>query len=294
MAAWVQELLQGLFQPVSRPDFEQKPAQVSVKPQHVATNFAASVGLPAHPQATHQTVLAGVAVAYRLRRSARRSIGFVVRPEGLSVAAPRWASLIQIDQALQSKASWVLRKLTEVTQRPATAPPPAWVWADGASLPYLGQHLTLVVDAELPRRAAPVWEAPAWEGASARLRLPLAPDATPAQIQRLAQAWFRARALAWYTERLHHFAPQLRVQWRSLSLTRARTRWGSAKADGSIRLHEQLIHLSPVLIDYVVVHELSHLRVMNHSPAFWATVAEVMPDHAVHRRALRQVPIRPV
>lgn len=244
--------------------------------------------LPTHPEANRQVQLAGVVVAYHLRRSNRRSIGFVVRPEGLLVAAPRWVSLAQIDQALQAKASWVLRKLQDVGSAQPVVTAPAWVWADGASLPYLGEPLTLVVDPGLPRRAAPVWEASA-----ACLHLPLAAPATPAQIQRLAQAWLRARAMAWYTERLNHFAPQLRVQWRSLSLTRARTRWGSAKADGSIRLHEQLIHQPPVLIDYVVVHELSHLRVMNHSPAFWATVADVMPDHAVHRRALRQVPIRP-
>lgn len=289
MAAWVQELLQGLFQPARGDDFEQKPRHVGVNPQQLAIDLVASSGLPVHPQANRQVVLAGVAVAYQLRRSARRSIGFVVRSEGLLVAAPRWVSLAQIDQALQAKSAWVLRKLSDAGQRQATPAPPAWVWADGACLPYLGQPLTLVLDPGAPRRAAPVWDA-----AQAHLHLPLAAEATPAQIQRLTQAWFRARALAWYTERLNHFAPQLRVQWRSLSLTRARTRWGSAKADGSIRLHEQLIHLPPVLIDYVVVHELSHLRVMNHSPAFWATVAEVMPDHAVHRRVLRQVPIRPV
>ena len=72
-------------------------------------------------------------------------------------------------------------------------------------------------------------------------------------------------------------------------LEQARTRWGSANSRGHIALNWRLIHLAPELIDYVVVHELSHLRHMNHSPAFWATVASILPDHAQRRLALRGV-----
>jgi predicted metal-dependent hydrolase len=73
-----------------------------------------------------------------------------------------------------------------------------------------------------------------------------------------------------------------------LSLSSAATRWGTAKADGSIRLNWHLMALPLELVDYVVVHELSHLREMNHSPAFWAVVASVMPDYAERRRTLQR------
>jgi predicted metal-dependent hydrolase len=86
-----------------------------------------------------------------------------------------------------------------------------------------------------------------------------------------------------------HFAPLLQVQWRKLSLSQAGTRWGSAKSDGSIRLNWRLIHLQPSVIDYVVAHELSHLREMNHSPAFWDTVRALVPDLEQQRQTLRQV-----
>jgi len=77
------------------------------------------------------------------------------------------------------------------------------------------------------------------------------------------------------------------VEWKKLSLSNAGTRWGSARVDGAIRLNWRLIHLSPSEIDYVVAHELSHLRVMNHSAQFWETVRSVMPDYAQRRQRLK-------
>ena len=91
-----------------------------------------------------------------------------------------------------------------------------------------------------------------------------------------------------FTERLDHFAPRLQVQWQRLSLSSASTRWGTASADGAIRLNWRLVHFKMDVIDYVVAHELSHLRVMNHSPQFWETVGTVVPDYAQRRRMLKE------
>ncbi len=84
--------------------------------------------------------------------------------------------------------------------------------------------------------------------------------------------------------------PELGVQWRSLRLSNARTRWGSAKVDGGIMLNWRLLHFRLPVLDYVVIHELSHLRVMDHSPRFWAVVASACPDYARLRAELRQHP----
>jgi predicted metal-dependent hydrolase len=79
----------------------------------------------------------------------------------------------------------------------------------------------------------------------------------------------------------------LQVKWVRLSLSNAGTRWGSARADGSIRLNWRLIHFKPSVLDYVVVHELSHLRVMDHSPRFWDTVRSVIPQFDQLREQLK-------
>jgi predicted metal-dependent hydrolase len=101
------------------------------------------------------------------------------------------------------------------------------------------------------------------------------------------------QAKALFVERLNHFAPQLGVHWQRVSLSSAATRWGSAGADGAIRLNWRLIHHKLEVIDYVVAHELSHLRVMDHSPRFWETVQSVMPDYAQRRRVLKDEPLPP-
>ena len=81
------------------------------------------------------------------------------------------------------------------------------------------------------------------------------------------------------------------MQWRRLSLSSAGTLWGTAHQDGSIRLNWRLIHFKLNVIDYVVAHELSHLRVMDHSPRFWDTVESVMPDYQQLRRQLKDEPV---
>jgi hypothetical protein len=75
---------------------------------------------------------------------------------------------------------------------------------------------------------------------------------------------------------------------RRLSLSSAATRWGSANANGSVRLHWRLIEHSLATIDYVVVHELAHLREMNHGPRFWRLVESVLPDYREARLRLRR------
>ena len=90
-----------------------------------------------------------------------------------------------------------------------------------------------------------------------------------------------------FTERLNHFAPRLQVQWQKLSLSSASTRWGTASADGAIRLNWRLVHFKMDVIDYVVVHELAHLHEPNHSPRFWRRVEDVLPDHIERRKTLR-------
>ena len=101
------------------------------------------------------------------------------------------------------------------------------------------------------------------------------------------QAWLMRQAKRVFQERLDHFAPLLGVQWNKLALSNAGTRWGSARVDGSIRLNWRLIHLRLSVLDYVVAHELAHLREMNHSPRFWDVVRSVLPDFEQARGSLK-------
>jgi predicted metal-dependent hydrolase len=241
-----------------------------------------------HPQANRQAHLAGVPVAYAFRRGKRRTIGFSVGAEGLAVSAPRWVPLHEIDRAVEEKADWILRKLQETRQRHQQVEASRIVWRDGARLPFLGQILTVQLD---PGHRFVAGQELQGEVGHPCLRLGLPHSASADQIRDAAQAWLMRRAREVFEQRLNHFAPRLGVQWMRLSLSSAATRWGSATADGSIRLHWRLIHFSPEVIDYVVAHELSHLRVMDHSPRFWETVRSVVPDYVRLRQQLKAQPL---
>ena len=249
----------------------------------------------AHPSANRNVLLAGTHIAYLLQRAKRRSIGFVVGEDGLVVRAPRWVTQAGVDEALVEKGDWIVRKLGEMQRRRHNTISAAIRWEDGASLPFMGQPLQLVIDSEQRvARVGAVWrveqELP---GSPSRLYLALPRTAGTAQIRDMVQAWFMKSARQHFAARLAHFAPLLRVQYSSLRLSSAATRWGSAKTDGSIRLNWRLMHYAPAIIDYVVAHELAHLRVMDHSPRFWDTVAEVVPDHRALREQLKTIPAPP-
>ncbi len=238
-----------------------------------------------HPRANRETRLCGTPVAYEFKRGKRRSIGFVVGPEGLAVRAPQWVALREVESALQEKSAWILRKLGETRERHERLLPQRIEWRDGTTVPFLGRPVRLELD---PRHAFGAVGAQLLADAPEPvLQLALAHGATPEQIRDAVQAWLMRQARRVFIARLDHFAPQLQVQWRKLTLSNAGTRWGSASIDGSIRLNWRLIHLQQDVIDYVVAHELSHLRVMDHSARFWETVGSVLPDYAALRRQLK-------
>jgi predicted metal-dependent hydrolase len=265
-----------------------------------------------HPQSERELLLGGHVVGYALRRGRRRSIGFVVSPEGLAVNAPRWVALRDVDAAVRTKADWILRKLREQRERARRLAAARIDWRDGTGLPFLGETVILVLD---PRVAGAVLNAdadwtilrPADCGASPfgrpggaqslpglprlTLHVGLPQTAAPEQIRDAVQSWLQRQALRIFAERCRHFAPELGVTMRRLSLSAAQTRWGSASADGSIRLNWRLVHFGMEVIDYVVAHELAHLREMNHSAAFWDVVRSVVPDFERMRTTLREIPV---
>jgi predicted metal-dependent hydrolase len=270
--------------PVQFSLFDEAVAPVTAAPAPVAAPVPA---LPASPRARHELLLGEHRVAYELRRARRRSIGFSVGPEGLAVSAPRWVGLAEIESVLQEKSTWILRKLHEQQQRAHRQMAARVEWQEGGSIPFLGETVILVLD---PRATGAVLHtaADALPGVPhLTLHLGLPQQAGADQIRDVVQSWLQRQARRVFEERCADYASRLGVRVRRLSLSSAATRWGSASADGSIRLNWRLVHFGLPVIDYVVAHELAHLREMNHSAAFWDVVRSVIPGYEQARAALR-------
>ena len=258
-----------------------------IQPLFKAPPAPPRITLPSPPRAPsdpplRRIVLGNYAVDYELRRSSRRSIGFMIDDDGLRVTAPRRVTLADVDIAIRAKQRWILTKLHERGERRAQRmqkPPLRWV--DGAQLPYMGGEITLRL--QEAARSHCLFDAETRE-----LSLGVAPGLSEWQLKERVKLWFQEEARRVFAERLDHYAPRLGVRYNAFALSSAGSRWGSCTVQGNIRLNWRLVHYPLSLIDYVVAHELAHLREMNHSPRFWAAVAEVYPDYDGARLALRK------
>lgn len=217
-------------------------------------------------------------VTYTLRRSPRRrSIALLIDERGLRVAAPFAAPQQAIDDLLREHAAWVLRKVGDWQQK---RPSPR-TWMPGEQIMYVGQPLMLAVQHGI--------EAPQIAGDS----LLVGPPAlTPKSIEGRVRTWLKRQALDLYSHRCAEYSAHLGLPTPALRLSNARTRWGSCHASGRISMNWRLIQAPLAWIDYVAAHEVAHLRQMNHSPAFWRTVAMLVPDYAERRAALRRDTLR--
>ncbi|MFY1848592.1 M48 family metallopeptidase [Achromobacter dolens] len=225
-------------------------------------------------------------IGFVLLRSRRRSIGFVITDDGLRVTAPNWVTLAQIDDAVREKSRWIVAKLREWHTRKQQLAMAHTRWQAGGELPYLGKRIVLGVGGDSRQtRLSGDADAPA-DGDTLWLALPA--DADQGRIRDAAQAWLQQRAGAWFGARLAHFLQISGLKIRRWRLSSAATRWGSCTSDGNIMLNWRLIHFAPAIIDYVIAHELAHLREMNHSQDFWREVGQILPDFEEAKNVLRR------
>jgi len=229
---------------------------------------------PAQLATRHQFRLGAQRIEYTLKRSRRRrSITFTIDEDGLRVGAPWRATQRHIESLLGSHALWIDRKLAEWQARRRRP----FIWEAGTSIMMLGEPLTLAWD---PARLLTGRDGD---------RLCVAADTRdPTVLAARVVAWLRDAAQAWFEQRAACYAPALEVQVAAIRLSNAKTRWGTCHPDGRVHLNWRLIQMPPALIDYVVVHELAHLREPNHSPRFWRWVASILPDYEQRRVALRR------
>ncbi|VVE63484.1 metal-dependent hydrolase [Pandoraea anapnoica] len=224
-------------------------------------------------------MLDGHALYYRFKRSSRRTIGFMIDESGLAVTAPRWVTIADVEAAVVEKKRWIFSKIAEFRERAARRVIPRVTWVDGASLPYLGHTLAVRLGGRSGAAQYDIHTHTLW--------LDLPPQAAPEQMRDRVQGWLQQEARKLFTSRLDVYGERLGVSYTALGLSSATTRWGSCSADGRIRLNWRLIHFPLGVIDYVVAHELAHLKEMNHGPRFWQAVASIFPEFEAARDTLK-------
>ena len=225
----------------------------------------------------------GTTIEYRVRRSSRRrkTVHITVDGSGVRVAAPQETSDDDVRAIVRRRAPWILSHASDALLE---APPRRFV--SGETLPYLGRNVRMIVepgDVRSPEVHFDHW----------RLRITVPRDISgerrSERIRNAIVAWYRCRAEARVRASLARWWPRFSGGEDLKVLIRdQRQRWGSCASDGTLRFNWRVAMLKPDLAEYVVVHELTHLRVRNHSREFWELVAQAMPDVQQRRRRLRE------
>ena len=208
----------------------------------------------------------------RIRRSRRKTIALIIEQDGtLEVRAPRQMTDKQILDFVQSKAKWIRKRQVAVQSGP-----PPHTYQQGEEFYYLGKLYPL---RHVEKQRLTVQ----FNGKSIDLRISGLPDAAA-----WIEGWYRFQAREYLTERLAHYERVYGFMYKSLRINGAQTRWGSCNAQrGSLNFTWRLMMAPPEIVDYVVVHELCHLRHPNHSPAFWMEVEGIMADYKQRRKWLK-------
>ncbi len=250
--------------------------------RHVRTIAMARRGLKAavEPGAVQ---FRGTAIKYEVHRSARRrkTVEISIRGGTVRVAAPAVTAKAELDRIVLKRAEWILGKLAAAVEE---AKPRRLGMGDTA--PLLGENVPLRVE------AADV-ASPTVRLDDGVLRVGLPPGLGEKEAADSAEdavfQWYRAQAAEHLSAAVDRWWPALgRGEKCRILIRNQKRRWGSCSSGGTIRFNWRLMMLAPDLVDLVVVHELAHLTVMNHSREFWDLVAKHIPDLKERRKRLRE------
>jgi predicted metal-dependent hydrolase len=220
---------------------------------------------------------------YRIRHSNRaRRLRITVRPAGVEVVAPLGMRDADIAAFVQDNQRWIETRLEAIRQKLA-AHAGARRLGDGARIPFRGdwQRLRVVFG----ERARPLVR----HDGALYVELPggLPPALQESEVERALTGWLRREARAAAQAAVDRYGPRHGLVPRAVVIKAHRTLWGSCTAKGVVNLNWRLILAPPAVLEYVVVHELCHLRHRHHQPPFWRLVAELLPDYGQQRRWLR-------
>lgn len=221
------------------------------------------------------TLPSGDQLHYQLERRQRRTIGLKITATGLVIHAPKRISQSHLESLIVLKADWIRKKLDALAANKI----PALQWQDGEQLLLLGNNVTLAIQHDSRSRAI--------EYTPGCLQLAMPNHLEPAPVARKVLQWYKKQALADFSRRLEILSAKLGVPTPALFLSNARSRWGSCNSKKEIRLNWRLLQAPPHIINYVICHELAHLKEMNHSARFWAVVASIYPDYKTAEKELK-------
>lgn len=215
---------------------------------------------------------------YSVIRTERRTMAIRIDPQrGVVVRVPKKAKDREIQQLLEKKISWISKHLSLARQRASEIPRHNFMAGD--IFLYRGEEYSLVFEVTKKTHI---------EIAGHYIIVGLRQDITKDRIPEIIRRWYIAKAREFFNERVAVYSPNIGIEPSRIFVRGQSKRWGSCSSRGNLNLNWKLVMAPPVILDYVVVHELCHLWHPNHGPEFWRLVGDIMPDYARHREWLKR------
>ena len=215
----------------------------------------------------------------------RKKAAILVRPDlKVEFRAPQGLKPEAVKKLIQTKAGWICKKLDAFEEN--RLPDQSKRYVDGETYLYLGKECSLTICTQdgIKKSVA------SFEGSGLTVLVPggISEESVPAMVKKAVWNFYSGlceekveSTLGVYSKKLGISPPGFRVKYQ-------RRRWGSCSADNVLRINFQLMMAPPEQLEYVVVHELCHVKEKNHSARFWKLVGELMPDYEVHRKSLKK------
>ena len=220
-------------------------------------------------------------INYEIIRSNRKTMGIIVDPdEGVIVRSPQNVSEDKIKEVVKKKSSWLLQKLDKVDEiKPAPTP---LEFMSGEKLPYLGRRYRLQVE-EYDKKKV---EVKFYQGKFI-VKEPADMEDRREAIRDKVIGWYRERANEKIKERVDKYKDKIGIEPNNVKVKKQKKRWGSCSGKDNLNINWKLIMAPMSIVDYIVVHELTHLEHSNHSQDFWQTAEAVIPDYEEKQEWLR-------
>ncbi|WP_347987187.1 SprT family zinc-dependent metalloprotease [Methylomonas sp. AM2-LC] len=227
-------------------------------------------------------------MTYKLRHSARaKYLRIIIKPGVIEVVAPLKTTDKQIQSFVTSQQSWIQSTLIRVAEKAEAIPELAPSdYTDGVCIPFQGQKLPLLLKHHASKTTRIQLKADTHFIATLANDIPT--EQRSEVIRQALIRWMKKQARQLTNELIEKHAPQLNLYPRSLKIKTLSSRWGSCGPHNDINMNWLLLLAPPQALEYVVIHELCHIKHKNHSPDFWNLIAKHFPDYQQQRNWLKQ------
>lgn len=223
--------------------------------------------------------ISGIRVPYTVRRNprARRLWIRVEDEEGLVVILPKGRKTGIVSKIIREHKEWVLKAIEKREERLRNAPPRL---GEGRSLVYRGRTMDLRV-----RNNPCVVPVIKFRGDKLSVTMP---ENSEKSLREVLSDWMKERALLIFSRRVEYFCAKLGLRYGTIQVKNQKTRWGSCSSKGNLSFNWRLLLAPPDVLDYLVIHEVSHLKYPDHSHRFWSLVKSLCPGYRRHQLWLKE------